>query len=74
MKNVIRGVIAIVSAILGAGVALLLDLTVGGGIDFIPFSSFIWVPLLGAIIGFVFGVYFYRSLGQIIIWISNFIG
>jgi len=65
--------IAILGAVLGAGIAFFLGLTVGGGIRLVPISAFILPLFLGAAVGFIVGFSCYKLTGKVLQFLSDFI-
>ena len=65
MNILLRFLAGIVGAIIGALVALMIDLTVGDGVQFVPLSKFLAPLAVGSAIGFVLGFTFYKATGKL---------
>jgi hypothetical protein len=65
--------IAFAAALLGACVILLLQLTVGGGIQLVPMAAFIAPLVLGAALGFVVGLFYHKATGTVLRFLIGFI-
>lgn len=65
--------IAVAAALLGGTVTLLLQLTVGGGIQLVPITAFIVPLVLGAALGFVVGFSYHKVTAAALRFLCGFI-
>ena len=72
MTILLRFLVGIISAILGAVVVFVLDLATGEEIQFIPVSEFIIPILIGATLGFCLGFTFYKAIGRLFSFLGRF--
>lgn len=61
-----------IGAIVGVIIALLYDLTVGGGLQLVPVSEFITPLSIAAIIGFIFGFGLHKIMRKILGFLGYF--
>ncbi len=72
MTILLRSLAGVIGAILGAIVAFVLDLFIGGGVQFVPMSEFVIPLAIGGAAGFSLGFVFHKVTAKLFTFLSRF--